>query len=152
MAVFMDREYMAAKGATTNNIYVKYQNSAGIWSPWEIISGSTGKSPALAAFNDKLYIAVRGAATSNIFLCSMDASENWGPSWTQIPGGTSEAPALTVFDNRLYLFVKGAATTVVRPFGAVSWHQTRSSASPELIDMQQLFTPVRCEAGSGRFS
>jgi hypothetical protein len=113
MAVFMDREYMAAKGETTNNIFLRYQDSTGAWTSWGALSGATSKSPALAVFNNRLYMAVKRAANNNIYLRSTDTSGTWDTSWTQISGATSEAPALTAFNNRLYLFVKGAANNKV---------------------------------------
>jgi hypothetical protein len=113
VAVFMDREYMATKGRATNNIFLRYQDNTGNFSPWATISGSTSKSPALAAFNNRLYMAVKESMTNNIFLRSMDASGTWDTSWTQISGATSEAPALTVFNNRLYLFIKEAVTNTI---------------------------------------
>jgi hypothetical protein len=110
MAEFMGRHYMAVKGASNNNIYLRFERNLGDWSSWETISGATTKSPALVAFNNRLYMSVKGAANNNIYLRSMDASWNWDSSWTLMTGQTPEAPALTVFNNRLYLFVRGAAT------------------------------------------
>jgi hypothetical protein len=106
---FMDRQYMAVKGASTNNIYLRYQDSTGTWTPWEALSGSTSKSPAIAAFINRLYMVVKGGSNNNLYVRFMDASGTWDSSWTVISGQTTEAPALTVFNDRLYLFVKGAA-------------------------------------------
>ncbi len=113
MAVFTGREYMAVKGAMTNKIFLRYQDSTGTWTSWGILSGGTSKSPALAGFNNRLYMVVKGAATYNIWLRSMDGSGDWDSSWALISGETAEAPALAVFNNRLYLFVKGVATDAI---------------------------------------
>lgn len=112
IAVFTGREYMAVKGAMTNKIFLRYQDSTGTWTSWGVLPGSTSRSPALAGFNNRLYMAVKGAATNNLFLRSMDTSGTWS-SWTPISGGTSEAPALMAFNNRLYLVIKEAATDAI---------------------------------------
>jgi len=40
--------YVAAKGATNNNIYVRSMDADETWAPsWSIISGSTDKAPVL---------------------------------------------------------------------------------------------------------
>ena len=108
LAVFLNRQYLAAKGNTDNNIYVRYQDYHGNWAPWETISGATSASPAMAVFNNRLYMAANGATNNHLYLRSMGPDGVWDPSWTTISGQTTEAPALAVFNNRLYLFVKGA--------------------------------------------
>jgi len=105
--------YMAAKGANSNNIFIRKKNSGGAWGAWAQINGTTTHAPAMASFNSRLYVAVKGVASNKIWLRSMDAWDTWS-AWTDSMGGsTSEAPALVVYRNRLYLFARGNATDVI---------------------------------------
>ncbi|MEJ5299415.1 MAG: C1 family peptidase [Thermodesulforhabdaceae bacterium] len=101
-----NRLYMAVKGSTSNNIFVRSKTSSG-WGSWQTIDGATTHAPALVPFNSRLYMAVRGT-NGNTFVRSKDylVPGTWS-SWTNIGGVTPSAPAMVVYRNKLYVFVKG---------------------------------------------
>ena len=64
--------YMAAKGATTDKIWIRGKTSTTSWSAWTQIDGATSDAPALATFNARFYMAVKGTASNKIWIRSMD--------------------------------------------------------------------------------
>ena len=105
--------YIAIKGATNNRIYYGswYDEPSdpgpGIFSEWNVFTGSSTHAPAMVVFKNRQYIVVKGATNNSIYINSKDSMGQW-TGWTAISGQTSLTPAIVVFNDRLYFFVKGA--------------------------------------------
>jgi hypothetical protein len=109
MAVYQGRQYIAVKGATTNNVYIKSGTGGTSFadSSWTQLTGQTSTSPALISYNNRLYLFVKGHTSDEIYYCYMSSFGTWS-SWSAVSGSsTLHKPALVVFNGRLYLFVTG---------------------------------------------
>ena len=82
-----NRLYMAVKGATTNNIYVRNSSTGtgGTWSGWTQMPGATTHAPALVNFNSRLYMFIKGGSSNKIYMASKNYLDTWS-AWTEISG------------------------------------------------------------------
>ncbi len=134
VAVFNNKQYIAVKGASNNNIYIRSKDGTAAWTDWSAISGATDASPALVVYNNRLYLFVRGL-DGGVYYKHMTTGGTWS-SWSTVPGwSTSTSPSAAVVKDTLWLFAKGAgsSTTIYyRGFtctsGSCSWGTTYSFA------------------------
>ena len=112
VAVLQDRQYIALKGATGNNIYVKSRARGGSFadSLWTQVPGTTSSSPALCTFNNRLYLFVKGGSGNVIYYRWLVPAVGWS-GWSSLSGSnTLWRPGVVVFDSRLYHFESDAVS------------------------------------------
>jgi hypothetical protein len=123
MAMFNTSLYMAVKGGSNNNIYVR-RYYMGTWNPWETVPGGTNVSPALVVYKHRLYLFVKGASSGVIYYKSLGTSGTWSSTWSTVPGSwTIDTPAVVAYDDKLILFQTGPSNTVYlkRMYDDLSW-------------------------------
>jgi len=105
MAVFQNRQYLAVKGSTNNNIYIKSRTGRLGYasSSWTQVPGTTDSSPSLISYNNRLYLFVKNGTT--VSYNSLDTAGHWLVGWQPVYAShTDYRPGLAVFNNKLYYF------------------------------------------------
>jgi C1A family cysteine protease len=127
--------FMAAKGASTNNVWFREKSTGQPWSIWSMLDGTTGETPAMATFNTRQYMVTKGAADTTLWIRNLRSTGVWS-AWSAVSGTTDAAPALTTYRNRLYLFAKSAGSSSIQyksmgTNGAWSaWQTVAGSSTP----------------------
>jgi hypothetical protein len=107
MTVYQNKQYLAAKGNTDNNIYLKSRSGMSPFADvsWtQVATGSTTASPALTTYNNRLYLfALTGPATA-LSYNSMQSTGTWSTWATVSASHTSWEAAPVVFNGKLYVF------------------------------------------------
>jgi len=108
MAVFNNRQYIAVKGSSNQNVYIMSKDGMSNWTNWTTVPNvSTDVSPLIVTYNNRLFMFLKGI-DNKIYYNSIDTSGTWGSSWSSIPGWTSNyQPAAAVYGDKLYVFVRG---------------------------------------------
>ena len=111
LAVYLDNQMLAVKGATNSNILIKSRLRDGSFSDstWTQVPGTTSAGPALCVFNNRLYLFVKAGTGSGVFYRYVDASGALSPWWSVSGSNTLWRPGLVVFGGRLYCFESDAA-------------------------------------------